>query len=294
MIGLMMISLLFTGTVAQAEQTDGDWVYILHDDGTAEIKDYTGPEAEISIPAMVDGHPVTVIGMHEDFYYYEIYTITIPEGVTEIMPECFAECDCLEEVYLPSTLRSIGDRSFLMTGIGSIDLPEGLISIGREAFAASALESVSLPSTLQSMDGNPFVYCESLAEILVSPENPSFSTKDGVLYDKTEERLICYPYGLRSGRCEIPVGTRIIGREAFAYTDQHQLFEVVLPEGVTELEKYAFAYCTGMEIWLPASLTSIAEDAFYNQGEGPRLLHVKQGSFAETYCSEQGLRYTTY
>ncbi len=39
--------------------TSGDYEYALLEDGTAEITDYTGRDAELIIPSELDGHPVT-------------------------------------------------------------------------------------------------------------------------------------------------------------------------------------------------------------------------------------------
>ena len=138
---------------------------------------------------------------------------------------------------------------------------------------------ISLPSTLQFLHRNPFVRCELLIDISISLENPYYYTVGGILYESSGARLICYPNGLRNGHCEIPDGTKIIGREAFAYTNHP--FEVVLPEGVIELEYGAFSYCSDMDIWLPASISLIDDFAFYDQDVGPGpYLHIVPGSYA--------------
>ena len=293
-ISLLLLCLLILGAPAAAGRAEGgageaDWRYVLRPDGTAEVTRYFGEEEDLVIPAVLDGHPVTAVGLLELWTVY-VTSVTIPEGVTEIGPFAFEECYDLEEVRLPSTLRSIGQSSFSLCGIRELTLPEGLLNIGREAFEGSDLETVLLPSTVRNITGNPFVRCGSLRAIDVSPDNPFFASVGGVLYDRAGERLICWPADLRRDRCEIPAGTRVIGREAFAYTDHP--FEAVLPEGVTTLEYYAFAYCAGSEIWLPASLTEIDEWAFYGQGLEP-MLHVVPGSFAEAFCAAHGLPFDT-
>ena len=153
---------------------------------------------------------ISIIGA-ESFYGTWVGTMVIPEGVTEIRAGAFEECLDLEEVYLPESLRSIGDESFCYSGLTSIDLPEGLVHIGREAFDASELETIRLSSTVRKIDGNPFTFCEKLSTIIVSADSPYYETINGALIDKTEMRLVCWPQRLRHGRCVIPACVRVIG-----------------------------------------------------------------------------------
>ena len=246
------------------------------------------------IPSLVDDDciipdGVSVIGAYS-FNGTWVETVDIPEGVTEIRAGAFEDCVDLEEVALPGSLRSIGDESFCCSGLTGIDLPEGLVHIGKEAFTASGLETIRLSSTVREIDGNPFTFCVSLSEITAAADSPYFEIINGTLIDKTEMRLVCWPERLRHGRCEIPACVRVIGYEAFAYTED--ACDIVVPEGVTTLEDRSFAYCTDAVITLPASLKEISPSAFYDQGAGGPTLRVVPGSAAEAYCRERGLRCT--
>ncbi len=284
-----MLTLLLMHTTTRAESKTSEWQYIINEDGTVTVTGYNGMQTEVLFPTILDERTVTSIAL-EDFYLNEVYSVIIPDGVIEIKSLSFAECDLLEEIDLPSSLISIGDSCFVLSGIQRLELPEGLVYLGYEVFAGSAIEMISLPSTLHYLDRNPFVRCERLTDISISPDNPYYFTNGGVLYESSDARLICFPNGLRNGHCEIPDGTRIIGREAFAYTNHP--FEVVLPEGVIELEYYAFSYCSYMDIWLPESISNIDDFAFYDQGIGPGpYLHIVPGSYAESFCIEHGLNY---
>ena len=55
-----------------------------------------------------------------------IFTLTeviIPEGMTSIGNDWFNRCSSLTNVQLPSTLRSIGEHSFINTGLKTITIP---------------------------------------------------------------------------------------------------------------------------------------------------------------------------
>lgn len=87
----------------------------------------------------------------------------VPEGITSIGFDTFADCTSLESVTLPSTLKEIGYRGFYgCESLRQIDLPEGLESIDKGAFAASGLESVVLPSTLTYLGKEAFSSCSNL------------------------------------------------------------------------------------------------------------------------------------
>jgi len=65
---------------------------------------------------------------------------------------------------------------------------------------------------------------------------------------------------------------------------------VVLPEGVEEIQSFAFAQSTILSINLPASLSYIAEDAFDGCSDEV-IFTVEPNSYALTWCEEQSYRY---
>ena len=118
-----------------------------------------------------------------------------------------------------------------------------------------------LPDSLTDVDANPFVHCDNLKSIQVSPENPVLETIDGVLFDTRNSRLLCYPCAFTAQNYSIPKGTQVIGEEAFAYCSN--LKNVVFPESVTEIEPLAFYSCHGLTtMTIPDSVTIIGKDAF--------------------------------
>ena len=94
-------------------------------------------------------------------------------------------------------VSSIGDNAFFMCDcITAITLPEGVASIGDSAFySCERLTAITLPDSITEMGANPFASCKQLTNIQVSPDHPVFATIDGVLFNKTEKKLVCYPCG---------------------------------------------------------------------------------------------------
>lgn len=82
----------------------------------------------------------------------QITTISLPESVTSIGKEAFAQCAMLSSITFPESLASIGDYAFVNSGLTSITLSESLVSIGYGGFAScKSLKSAELPDGLSEI-----------------------------------------------------------------------------------------------------------------------------------------------
>ena len=127
-------------------------------------------------------------------------------------------------------------------------------------------------------------HCESLTEIIVDSENNSYSSKDGVLYNKDKTKLIRWPDGKSSDDAIIPNSVSTINTYAFycsgiksitlpdslkiieahAFHNCTELTDIVIPDDVTDIKQGAFFGCASLaSITIPHSINSIAPDAFY-------------------------------
>ena len=198
---VLLMTLLVLGlTGAWAEEAEptvyssGDYRYVLLEDGTAEIAKYIGKDEGLVIPETIDGHAVTSIGDSAFYYCTSLTSITLPDSVTSIGDYAFSRC----------------------TSLTSITIPDSVTSIGASAFSScDSLTSITIPDSVTSIVGNPFAYCEKLTDIIVSIDHPALATIDGVLFDKAEKKLICYPCAYTSTSYDIPQGIRIVGASAF-------------------------------------------------------------------------------
>lgn len=179
--------------------------------------------------------------MPKDFlsFWNNLENLIIEEGV-EQLPEGFASnCPQLSSVSLPSSLRTIGIRSFAGTGsLKQISLPEGLVTIGENAFQSSGLESVIFPSTLTSLGAGSFQNSALLSVVfpshLTSIPNDCFSgcsSLASVTLGETLKEIGDRAFSTCSALTTIafPSGLKSIGANAFFKTG---LTEVTLPAGV--------------------------------------------------------------
>ena len=78
------------------------------------------------------------------YSYLGIPKLILPEGITKIPHSCFFQTQGIEEVVLPSSVKTIDIYGFAQNTIREVNIPEGVDSIGGWAF----LTSVTAPGKL--------------------------------------------------------------------------------------------------------------------------------------------------
>ena len=106
-----------------------------------------------------------------------------------------------------NTVTSIGNYAFYnCSKLTSITIPEGVTTIGDYAFYnCSALTSVTIGKSVTSIGNEAFSNCRNLEDITVSEENNTYSSVNGVLYDKDQTSIIIIP-DKNKGEIIIPKG----------------------------------------------------------------------------------------
>ena len=141
------------------------------------------------------------------FFDYSLYTgsdeLTIPESVngitvTTISDGCFADCDGLTTVIIPSTIKKIGTNAFSgCDALRGIYIPDGVTAIGAGAFSGcTSLEAVYFPSSTLAVGAGCLDNCNALRFLFYHgtyerwlelyngtyPANMELHTLDGVYY----------------------------------------------------------------------------------------------------------------
>ena len=282
---------------------------------TIEITAYSGCEAEVVVPAVIDGY--TVVGI-QSFHNEEGYStpnifvrkVTLPDTVTYIADDAFYDSDDwaakthfeLREIVLPQSLKTIGKNAFYHNYyLQKIDIPAGVTEIGAGAFAK----------------------CQNLSDITIRGENTllhggAFGEKSGYsvgafagklrelhqqwLYDDSASDFFIWKgqlldYKGTSKMPVIPDTVKVIGASAFwrsditgvtipssvkligasAFYECASLTSVDIPGSVERIDNNAFCDCTGMtSVKLNKGLKVIGEGGF-NDCDGLTSLVLPEG-----------------
>lgn len=187
-----------------------------------------------------------------------VLDLVIPNGITSINSYAFDGYASLKSVTIPDSVNSIGSNAFRgcvniiearmpahaidkipQDSLCSVTITYG--AIGKEAFKdCASLESIQVGDGVTFMDKSAFANCNSLESVHIADMaawcNIGF-------YDYASNPLY-YANKL--------------------YLNGELVTELVVPEGVTSLNRYVFSGCNSfVSITIPDSVTSIGSSAFY-------------------------------
>ncbi len=231
----------------------------------------------ISIPSNV-----TFIGASAFWSCEGLVDVVLPDNITTIEDYTFGGCRALTKVVIPEGVRQIKSHAFFFcTNLESVSFPDSVTNIGDEAFRnCSEITSVIIPRNVSSIGQRAFFMCSKLASYIVDTSNPSYSSIDGVLFDKDQTEILAYPMGKTGSSYIIPNTVNTIGRHAFSTCST--LENITIPNTVTVIrENSAFYACTGLKTTtIPDSITYIGGYTFsdctslegvYFAGDAPAL-----------------------
>ena len=175
------------------------------------------------------------------WYNKAIQSVVIESGITSI--DGFRSMDTVKTISLADTITTIDVYEFeWCTELTTVILPARLERIEAWAFYdCRNLQSIYIPASTEWIASDAFWRCTSLAAFSVDSGNAYYCAVDGVLMNKEQTKLCCYP----------------AGKPTTAYA---------IPEGVVDIDFNAFYIATKLEtLSLPASLPwrdSLAYDWF--------------------------------
>ena len=197
--------------------------YSIGDDGTVMITGYTGNETDLTIPASIEGLPVTTIGSWAFNATSNAVNITLPDTLTTIEAFAFFDATNLENIVLPDSLETIESWAFYRSHLRSLLLPENVSEIGNWACS-----------------GMP-----NLTAITVAEDNPYFCAVDGILHDKAEKTLIAYPAGKKDPVYSVINDVTVISQGAFGGVQYLQTLQI--PATVNSITESTFELATSLQ-----------------------------------------------
>jgi hypothetical protein len=147
---------------------------------------------------------------------------------------------------------------------GAISLAEGITEIGRyDLRGLDYVTSITIPASVTEIAENAFSRwenCPNLEKLIVAEGIGYYTAISGILYRADKTEILHIPEYL-SGDIVIPEGITEI--ESYAFSDQSRIETVTLPEGIVMIGEYAFENCVSLRsIVLPESVMEIGRYAF--------------------------------
>ncbi len=160
------------------------------------------------------------------------------------------------------TVTEIYKGAFISNEATSIILPDTVKVIG-EAVFSQTIESITIPAgCTEIQETSPFLNCLALKEVNVTGEGDgSYSSENGILYNKDKSTLIVYPIQKSDKSFTAPSSVKMIS--SYAFCDNEYLEEVDI-SGVEEIGNHTFEYCPKLKsVKLSENLTLVGNCAFF-------------------------------
>ncbi len=288
----MCAALIFSAlplTLAASAETFGDYEYNILDDGTAEIKKYTGNDETLAIPSTIDGHTVTSIGGNAFYNCISLTAVTIPNSVTSIGWSAFEYCKSLTSITMPDSVTSIGSTAFDATAYYNdiSNWEDGVLYVGNYLISGKcsvynektdSLETVAevtgdykVKDGTRMIAGDAFSWCELLTSVTIPGSVANIDYGAFSCASLTSVTILD--------------GVKNIGDSAFQ--DCSSLTSVTIPNSVISIGERAFSGCESLAlITIPSSVASIGSEAF---GYCASITEINVDSDNEYFSSENGV-----
>jgi hypothetical protein len=287
--------------------------------GTTLMKVPAGTSGDFVVPdgvTVISGEPLNSTHFINEAFAgcLNLTTIFIPSSVTDIgvqfgsragqhFGKPFAGCSSLKRIDVDpgnpeyASIDGVLFNKEMSTLLqlppgysGAYSISDSISSVQFSAFSGCGnLTSLTIGSAVSSLltgawgPTDPFADCLSLTVINAVESNGSYTSIDGVLFDKALKTLLSFPRG-KTGQYTVPDGITSIGE--FSFYDCSNLTDIEIPEGVTSIGNYAFAGCSNLtSVAIPDSVTTLGRYVFWGCSSlasadlGGGIMNIPDNSF---------------
>lgn len=180
-----------------------------------------------------------IISTHDDMLIKGCQTTKIPASVTEIGPTAFYGQQSIASISIPEGIERICACAFKeCVNLASVSLPQSLTIIDDAAFyGCASLTELGIPENVSKIGERVVSLCHNLKKMTVAPANKVYDSREGcnAIVEKDRDRIIA-----ACGSSTIPEGIRSIASGAFYAVSVTEIF---IPRSVTEIADLAFWGC---------------------------------------------------
>ena len=185
--------------------------------------------------------------------------------------------------------------------------------------AYTKITEITIPHTVTKVEGYVFSYMDdNFININVDKNNKKLCSIDGVLFNKKQTELICYPHGREDKSYRVPEGVKVIGAYAFylsnlnsiylpdsvetikhdAFYKSANLTEIRMSKNLKTIESIAFAKTKIQKLFLPPSVKTVKSLAFGRSAstanathKEPFVIYGYKNSYIHKYCKKHKIEY---
>lgn len=292
LLTITLCALCFSACMNEMREfRSGDYRYTVENDEVT-ITQYTGNDAEVTVPGSIKGMPVVAIDSTAFHHCDNMRSVTIPDSVVRIGGLAFSKCYALEHVTLGRGIREIDFSPFsfcekmiynkykngyyvgneenpylALVSMASEDAetvtihPDTVVVCGSAMEGCSSLRELVVSDAVVSIGSYAFSYCSSL-ETLYIPESVesighmAFEHCDSLLNIVVSDKSPHFKSV--DGILFSHDGTRLI-----KYTPGQNVSSYSIPNDVLIIESYAFENAKQLtEVVLSDSVEEIGHSAF--------------------------------
>lgn len=260
-------------------------------DSVKKIDNYAFSDCE-SLKKVTLSNNLTYLGEYA-FTKTSIEEIVIPDTITEIKEGTFKDCTQLSDITFPNNLTTIKSDAFENIGIVDLVIPDTVTEIYYAFQHCTHLAKVTLGTGLTYCDLKAFRSCYSLIEIInlsqltysardlayipsyltihsTEDSECTFIEEDDNRFFLYNDKLYFYEYFGTNGTTHLPHSVTVNGKEyknydiyKYAFYINNVITSVYVPNAVSEIGDYAFAYCSNLsELILGDNITNVGEYLF--------------------------------
>lgn len=170
----------------------------------AIVYGYKGKESEVTVPDMFEGLPITTISSYTFNGNERIKKIRFGENVRELQDYAVTKMENLEEVIIPGSVTSLGKNAIDWNGYDGklkrliFENGDKTLTLKATSFGGSATGGAKLDKLEYLELGRHVVFANEnflsgagkLSEIVVDKDNPYYTVKHNILFDKEMTTLL--------------------------------------------------------------------------------------------------------
>ena len=152
-------------------------------------------------------------------------------------------------------INSVGEQAFSNNDVlKDLTIPDGYINVEMFSFYnCKNLERVYFGKDVEYIGESACMFCNSIEEYSVSPDNPHLYESDGCVLSRKDNTIL-----LSNGK--MPKEVKNIGRSAFRALDN--ISHISIPQGCETIGGYSFDKSTLCSVTIPESVKLIEKGAF--------------------------------